>query len=159
MMGNLSPESLRALQIALKNENETVLIYQHMMNRVKNSVTQALLAQLIEEEFLHEKRIRDKISENNHDEPVSFEDIEVPNRRTIMELELTNCTILELINLAIENEKISRDFYQAQFQRVEDPEVRKIFQWLAEQEDEHIKNLQMEYDAHKYYEEVGFDGE
>jgi len=156
-MAELSLESLRALQMALQNENDTVLIYQHMLDRVKNGVTRALLAKLIEEEILHRERIQEKIRRNAQDLPAIPNEAELPERRSIMELELSNCTILELINLAIENEKISRDFYQAQFQRATDQEVQEIFQWLVDQESEHIQNLQLEYDAHQYYEEVGLE--
>lgn len=156
-MAALSPESLRALQMALQNENDTVLIYQHMLDRVKNGVTRALLARLIEEEILHRERIQEKISRNAQDLPGVSDEYDLPDRQSIMELELNNCTILELINLAIENEKISRDFYRAQFQRATDKEVQEIFQWLVNQENEHIQNLQMEYDAHQYYEEVGLE--
>lgn len=155
-MTPLSPESIHALQMALQNETDTIHIYRHMLQRVKNEKTLAMLHKLIEEENSHEARIREKILEGGGELPAPDNDLEIPDRDSVFNLNLGALSIMELINLAIENEKISRDFYHAQYNRMKNPEIKAIFSWLVSEEQKHIRNLQLEYDAHQYYDEVQF---
>ncbi|GAB4381649.1 MAG: hypothetical protein Kow0042_32150 [Calditrichia bacterium] len=153
-----SPEVLRALQMAMQNELDTVRIYRQMLQYVKNTKTRDILNRLIEEEYQHEKRIKDRFLQGGGKIPKNDGDYDLPNREQLLDLELKNFTISELISLAIQNEKISRDFYQAQLNRVDNPHVKEVFRWLVEQEEEHIRNLQNERDSHSNYEEVNYPG-
>jgi rubrerythrin len=150
-MASLSPESIHALQMALQNEIDTVQIYEHMLNHVTDVKAREVLHRLIVAELNHEDKIKEKIMSAG--ESVSPEKLEVtspdyPDRDQILEIELANCTVGELVNLAIENEQMSRDFYRIQYNRMENSEVKEIFKWLWEEEEQHIQNLKNEY--HEY---------
>ncbi len=155
-MPSLSQEAIHALQMARQSELDTVQIYEHMIRQAGNSNTKDIFGRLIDEEHKHAKEIEDRLVAGGGEIPHPQADIEVPDRKQIMEIELQNCTVSELINLAIENERISRDFYKAQFDRANNGDVREIFDWLVSQEDDHIQKLKEEYEAHRNYEEVRF---
>jgi len=157
MMAALSSDALHALQIGIQNELDTIHIYQKMLEKVKSRPTQAVLRRLIEEELSHKNRMKKKIEESNSQVPeTDFEFPELPNREQLLELEFENCTVTELIDLAIENEKISRDFYKAQRDRAKHEDIAEIFQWLFREEQQHISNLEKEQSAHSDYGEVEF---
>jgi rubrerythrin len=52
----------------------------------------------------------------------------------------------EAIQLAMERERRARDFYQQCAQTVRDPGVRKMFEFLAKEEVNHLALLEREYD-------------
>ncbi|MFZ0390700.1 MAG: ferritin family protein [Calditrichia bacterium] len=153
----LSQEALHALQMAIQNEQDTIQIYEQMLKQVKNSNTGKMLRWLIAEEQQHMKQMKEKV-EKSAEQPVEVDpdlESEVPNREQLMEIELENCTVTELIDLAIENEKISRDFYREQQMRSKVPGVSSVFEWLVAEEEKHISKLQKEYHTYQNYEEVG----
>jgi rubrerythrin len=156
-MPKLSQEVMHALQMAMQNELDTIHIYKKMSEKVTNQKTLQILKNLIEEEYQHKEVMQKKIEEKggeildaNYDFP------ELPNRQQLLEIELENCTVSELISLAIENEKISRDFYKIYYQRFDHQEVKDLFYWLIQQEEEHILRLEKDQDSHTEYDEVGF---
>ncbi len=52
----------------------------------------------------------------------------------------------EAIQLAMERERRARDFYRQCAQTVRDPGVRKMFEFLAKEEVNHLTLLEREYD-------------
>ena len=150
-MSDISPESVHALQMALQNEIDTVQIYEHMLDHVVDVKAREMLHRLIVAELNHEEKIKEKIIAAGHTiSSVKLEaaPVEYPDRDQILDIELANCTVAELVNLAIENEQMSRDFYKIQYDRAQDKEVQEIFKWLWEEEEQHIKNLKNEYESY-----------
>lgn len=149
-MTDFSPESIHALQMAMQNEIDTVQIYEHMLRHVKDPKGRELLHRLIVEEHQHEQKIKERIilagariSQSDLTTGVEF-----PNREQILEMELDNCTVSELVNIALESEQMNRDFYSIQLNRAKDKKVKTIFKWLLEQEEQHIQNLKKEYSSY-----------
>ncbi|GAB4332731.1 MAG: hypothetical protein Kow0037_10500 [Calditrichia bacterium] len=125
-----------------------------MLRRVKNQTTRKMLFQLIKEEHQHEVHIKERLlALGGEIDRVEF-NFDLPNRGQMLDLELDNFSASELINLVIQNEKISRDYYLAQRDRVSHPQVKEIFQWLVDEENEHIKSLVKDQDCHDNYESV-----
>jgi rubrerythrin len=147
-MPDFSPESLHALYMAMQNELDTVQIYEHMLNHVTDPHAREVLHRLIVEEHNHEQRIKEKIEAfegNPSPLEVQIDSMHLPDRDQLLQMELANCTVSELVNLAIENEHMSRDFYKIQHDLAQNSEVKKIFKWLWEEEEQHIENLKSEY--------------
>ncbi len=146
-MSSLAPESVHALLMAMKNERNTVQIYEHMLKHVQDSEIREMLHRLIVDEHDHEQRIREKIGQSRVNP--SPEDVELPvdfpDRTQVLEMELENCSVPELVNLALESEQMNRDFYKIQLDLAKNTEVREIFKWLFEQEEKHIIHLKKEY--------------
>lgn len=149
-MNSLQTELIHALQMAIQNEKDNTQIYHHILKQVKNSGARELLVRLIEEERQHREKIEKKIREMGGEVPKTESGVDVPDREELMEMELENCSVSELINLAIENERISRDFYQEQYSRVNDDGVKAIFRWLIEQENDHIETLLREHQGWEF---------
>jgi rubrerythrin len=148
-MAELSLDSIHALHMAMQNELDTVQIYEHILKHVRDSKAREMLHRLIVEEHNHEIAIKERIVSgggkiSNPEIPI---DADYPNREQLFEIELENCTISELVNLAIENEQMSRDFYRLQHERAINNEVKEVFKWLVEQEEIHIRNLKSKYGA------------
>ena len=146
-MSDFSQESVHALIMAMHNEMDTIQIYEHIIKYLKDSKARELLHRLIVEEHNHEQEIKEKILSAGGEvpQPDTKPHEEFPNREQLLDIELENCTISELVNLAIENEKMNRDFYIVQHDRATAPDVKAVFKWLVEQENEHIRNLKAEY--------------
>lgn len=52
----------------------------------------------------------------------------------------------EAVKLAMEREKLAREFYQRCASIVNDPGVKKMFEFLAKEESRHFDLLEKEYD-------------
>ncbi len=141
-MAKLSADALHALHMALQNEIDTSQIYTHMLPQVNDNRLREMLKNLIAEEYGHEKRIKEAILQGGGQLREAEQNSPLLDRQALMEIELKNLTMAELISLALENEKISRDFYQMQYDRVDDPTVKSIFKWLKEEEERHIRDLE-----------------
>lgn len=146
-MTELSPESIHALHMAMQNELDTIQIYEHILKYITHNHAREVLHRLIVEEHNHENRLKEKIVSGGGEisNPDTKTEIELPDREQLLDLELGNFTASELIHLALQNEQISRDFYKIQYDRVNNPEMKEIFQWLVEQEETHIEKLKVEY--------------
>ncbi|MBN2366147.1 MAG: hypothetical protein EH225_09210 [Calditrichaeota bacterium] len=151
-MSKLSPESLHALLMAMQNEQDTVQIYEHMLRHVTNPQARELLHRLIVEEHNHEQKIKERFFEGGgemvEESKIIGMDEKFPDRGQIFHVELENCNVSELVNIAIESEQMNRDFYRSQEKRARHNEVKEIFKWLAEQEEIHISNLRNEYGSY-----------
>ncbi len=151
-MTRLSHESLHALLMAMQNELDTVQIYEHMLQHVTNPQARELLHRLIVEEHNHEQKIKERFLQGGGElvDKVGQLDVddEFPDREQILRIELENCNVSELVNMAIESEQMNRDFYRSQEARAPNDEVKEIFKWLAEQEEIHIANLKNEYGSY-----------
>lgn len=146
-MTNFSLDSIHALQIAMQNEKDTIQIYEHMLNHVRDSKGRELIHRLIIDEHQHQTKIKEKILlAGGRIAPLDVTiEIGFPNRDQIFEMELENCSVSELINIALQSEQMNRDFYDYQFKRARNKEVKNIFKWLMDQEELHIQNLRKEY--------------
>lgn len=133
--------------MAVQNELDTIQIYEHILNHITDNHAREVLHQLIAEEHNHEYRLKEKIISGggNITNPDTGTEFELPDREQLLDLELKNFNASELIHLVLQNERISRDFYKIQFDRVNNLEVKEIFWWLVEQEESHIENLKREY--------------
>jgi rubrerythrin len=149
-MTEFSLESIHALQMAMQNELDTVQIYEQMLKHASDPKGRELLHRLIVEEHQHEQKIKEKIIlAGGRFSQVDFTiEVEYPNREQILEMELDNCNVSELVNIALQSEQMNRDFYCIQLKRAKNKEVKEIFKWLLEQEELHIQNLKKEYSAY-----------
>jgi len=146
-MRKLSPESIHALHMAMQNELDTIQIYEHILKHVNDSQARKLLHQLIVDEHSHEHKIKEQIISGggNVSKPEFDKDSDYPDRTQLLDIELDNYTITELVDLAIKNEQISRDFYRIQHKRMINGDIKAVFKWLVEQEEIHIQNLIEQY--------------
>ena len=148
----------RALSIALNAENETGAVYKKLKGLVKNFVIKDKLQFLINEEKKHTK-----IIENLYAKMFPGKKPVEVDRSLLPRLSLTlkeDANVPELLELAMEAEKVAEEFYDQYSEEVEGRGVQEIFQYLSSMEHGHYALLKGEYDLcmrdEQYYERGDF---
>ncbi len=148
----------RALSIALNAENETGAVYKKLKGLVKNFVIKDKLQFLINEEKKHTK-----IIENLYAKMFPGKKPVKVDRSLLPRLSLTlkeDANVPELLELAMEAEKVAEEFYDQYSEEVEGRGVQEIFQYLSSMEHGHYALLKGEYDLcmrdEQYYERGDF---
>lgn len=134
----------KALSIAIKTEVVAEEIYQSLMNRVKNFILKDKLTFLASEEKKHQQILVELFYRLFPGESILETDKSLMPR---MELALEeNMTVPDLLEMAMEAEKISEEFYDELSQKVEDRTAQEILRYLASMEHGHYFLLKGEYD-------------
>ena len=147
-----------ALATAIKSEIEAEDVYKKLKDMVSNFVIKDKLDFLISEEKKHQQLVR-KLYEKMFSEtdPVLPEKSLTP--RLTLALKETE-TVPDLLEVAIDAEKKSEEFYDALSQEVADRGAQEILQYLASMEHGHYSLLKGEYELcirdEQYYERGDF---
>lgn len=148
----------RALSLALNAENEAGAVYKKLKGLVKNFVIKDKLQFLINEEKKHKK-----IIENLYAKMFPGKKPVKVDRSLLPRLSLTlkeDANVPELLELAMEAEKVAEEFYDQYSEEVEGRGVQEIFQYLSSMEHGHYALLKGEYDLcmrdEQYYERGDF---
>jgi rubrerythrin len=136
------------LDFAIRREIEAAEGYGRMARRSRHPEVKALLLDLQREEQGHEKLLRDlaegrlaawtgrqvadlKISDYTVDEPVGEES-----------------SLQDLLLFAAKKEAVAVALYTVLGQRAEDPDHRRLFEFLVQEERSHKLRLEQEYESH-----------
>lgn len=134
----------QALSLALKSELESEKVYRRLKKLVKNFVIRDKLDFLIKEEKKHQKVI-----EGLYQKMFSGEEPSLPKKSIFPRLTLAleeESSVLELLELAMESERLFEDFYDHLSEEVENRAVQEILQYLSRMENGHYSLLKGEYD-------------
>jgi rubrerythrin len=140
--GNLSVD--KALSVAIQSEFAAEALYKALMKKVKNFVLKDKLKFLAAEEKKHEQILM-KLFEKMFpgDTPSKAEKTLMPKLQLAVK---ENASVPDLLEMAMEAEKISEEFYDELSQEVEDRTALEILQYLASIEHGHYFLLKGEYD-------------
>lgn len=147
-----------AMATAIKSEMEAANVYKKLKGMVSNFVIKDKLDFLISEEKKHQQLVR-KLYEKMFSEtdPALPEKSLAP--RLTLALKETE-TVPDLLEVAIDAEKKSEEFYDALSQEVADRGAQEILQYLASMEHGHYSLLKGEYELcirdEQYYERGDF---
>lgn len=134
----------KALTMALKSECDAADVYQTMLNRVKNFVLKDKLKFLVTEEKKHQKVLESLIQKIFPDfKPEKEGKSLTPRLKLAIEEETP---IPDLLEMSMEAEKITEEFYDELSQEVENRGTQEILQYLASMEHGHYFLLKGEYD-------------
>ena len=134
----------QALSMALKSECEAEALYKKLKKLVKNFVLLDKLKFLITEEKKHQKMVEALYRKLFSDkEPHASEKSLLP-RLTISLKE--DSSVLDLLELAMEAEMMSEEFYDSLSEEVEERGAQEILQYLSSMEHGHYALLKGEYD-------------
>lgn len=139
-------DAIAALKIAIQIEITLYRLYQNALNIVKNENSKDILKLLAEEEHSHKKRLENLYTN------LSGRRIMALNLKPKMSLrEITNEYIspIEVLEIAIENEKDSLRFYEEAAEKTVNYEGKRIFNKLIEEEKSHLELLEVEYKVRK----------
>ena len=155
-VSSLSTE--QALSMALKSELESEALYKKLKKMVKNFVIKDKLQFLINEEKKHQKLVDALFQKLFPEQKLSPKDKSLLPRLSISLKEENS--VPDLLELAMEAEKMFEEFYDILSEEVEDRGVQEILKYLSSMEHGHYALLKGEYDLcmqdELYYEREDF---
>ena len=141
-IGSLSLE--QSLNMALKAEKESESVYSNLKKIVNNFVMKDKLQFLISEEKKHQKVITalfERLFQGKQPNP------KVKSLAPKISLMLKeDNSVIDLLELAMETEKMFEEFYDSLSQEVDERGVQEILQYLAIMEHGHYSLIKGEYD-------------
>lgn len=132
------------LSKSLKSEIDTERLYQKVKENVKNFVLKDKMDFLINEEKKHQK-----IVENLYKKIFSSENLKASEKSLLPKLSLSlneSHSVPDLLELAMEIEKISEEVYDKLADEVENRGAQEILRYLASMEHGHYFLIKGEYD-------------
>ncbi len=149
----------KALQMALKSEIEAEGTYKKLKSMVKNFILKDKLKFLANEEKKHQKILENLYLKMFKGSQPSPDEKSIFPRLTIV-LKEEQSSVIDLLELAMEAEKVSEEFYDSLSEEVEERGVQEILQYLTSMEHGHYSLLKGEYDLcvrdEAYYEREDF---
>ncbi len=134
----------KAIAMAVKSEIEAAKTYQKLRSMVKNFVLRDKLRFLVEEEKRHQALLRELFKKLTGGREPSQTERSLAPRLSIALKE--NPTVTDLLELAVEAEKTTEEFYDNLSQNVEERGLQEILQYLANMEHGHYFLLKGEYE-------------
>lgn len=148
----------QALNMALKSEVEAGDVYKKLKKLVNNFVMKEKLDFLIKEEKRHQKIVTKMIEKMFPDKKHGKVDKSLIPRLSIALKE--EDSVPELLELAMEAEKVAEEFYENLAEEVDERGVQEILLYLSSMEHGHYAMLKGEYDLcmrdETYYERGDF---
>ncbi len=136
------------IDFAIKREEEAIESYGDMLEKTRMPGLKELLSELREEEKKHKKLLQN----------ISSEKIEALKIKDVTDLKISDYLVEEptgqdmnfqdLLIYAAKKEKKAADLYSQLSERSEDPELKKLFDFLVQQEKSHKLKIEKEYDDH-----------
>jgi rubrerythrin len=136
------------IEFAIKREEEAIKAYRDIAGIAKTPGLKKLLLDLQEEERNHKKLLQD----------ITEEKIESLEIKEVADLKVSNYLIEEppsadmnfqdLLILAAKKEQKAVDLYSDLEKKVTEKELKKLFEFLIQQEKSHKLKLEEEYEKH-----------
>jgi len=131
---------------AIRKEVEASTLYGTYSNLAKSQNVKKMFRDLKDEELKHKKILEGLKKEDlTHYQLKEIPDLKISNY-TLEEDYSPDMNYQETLLLAIKREEKSVKLYQDLSKRAAEPELKKMFQVLAQEESKHKLNLETEYD-------------
>ncbi|HEX7400941.1 MAG TPA: ferritin family protein [candidate division Zixibacteria bacterium] len=143
--GATKPEmnAVEALSLAIYNEQSACDFYTDLSQIIKNASGKEKFKFLASDEKRHREILEDYYKKINH-QPFSFD----PGKAKRITVDVRdNTSASEALDIGIKAEKEAYTFYNNNAKSSSDPEAKKMFLMLAEQEDRHFNLLLAERQA------------
>jgi rubrerythrin len=149
--------SLEVLGIAIRSEIDAQHIYREMVQRVTSPRAKERFHLLVAEEQQHQNILEKKYYQLFPRVPLVLPQSSLPPSGATTDLR-KDLELLKVLDLAIQEERHSRDFYLEAAFHVEDPSGKAMLKFLADMEYSHFMSLNAEHDMlvkyPHYYEET-----
>lgn len=137
-----------AINFAIKREEEAIHGYGNLIDLAKNPGVKKLLQELQEEERNHKKLLQN----------ITKEKIESLSITDVIDLKISDYLVEEppsedmnfqdLLILAAKKEQQAVELYSNLANKSKEGDLKKLFEFLVEQEKSHKLKLETEYDSH-----------
>lgn len=141
------------IQFAIAREEGAIKSYGELSEKAKNPGLKELLLELQAEEKKHKQMLEDMTPER----------IATLKLKQVMDLKISDYMVEEnlddgmnfqdLLIYAAQKEQRAADLYSELAERSDDPALKKMFLFMAEQEKGHKLKLEKEYDEHVLWED------
>ena len=138
------------IRFAIRKEQEAATLYETYANLSKGAGTKKMFQELSGEEKKHKKLL----------EGVTQQDVEGYKLTEITNLKISDYMVekefspdmsfQDALLLAIKNEEKAYNLYNGLTKGTNNPQLRKLFKLLAQEEAKHKLKLETEYDEHVY---------
>ena len=141
----MKDETVRSiLKKAAKKENELYLLYKNAGRRVKNDHIKTILKRFAREEHEHEQAIKN-FNINGLEKQIIK--IKKTSQQAILQYltgkNLSNCSDFEdMLIFVTKLEKEAFEFYSNLSKCVDNPDLKKLFIWLAQEESRHKEDIE-----------------
>ena len=144
--GKIKPEmdALEALSVAIYNEQSAFDFYTKLSDTIKNKSGKEKFKFLASDEKRHRELLEGYYKKITGGKEFSFNPSKV---KTIHVDVRDNTTASEALDIGIKAEKEAYEFYSKSAKETKDPDAKKMFLMLAEQEDRHYNILTAEKQA------------
>ncbi len=143
-MQNETIESI--LKKAADKEQGSYLIYKNAANHAKDAQIKATLNKFAGEELKHKQALEDFNIENLKEQKI---EIEEEHRHGISDYLIStdeglseDSDFKDVLIYAAKREKKAFKFYNNMSKQVDNPELRKLFVWLAQEESKHKEDIE-----------------
>jgi rubrerythrin len=149
--------SLEALSIAIRRELDSRDVYREVAGRCEESLIRRRFELLAAEEERHHAYLVERWREMARGVELKLPPSELP-RGMVTCQERSSRTLLEILDMAIEQERHSLDFYLRAAQETADLSGQAMFRFLADLERRHSMDLAQERDLLVRYPNYGRSG-
>ena len=142
--------SLEALGIAIRSEIDAQNLYQELGQRTASAAVAGRFKQLLKEERQHQKILEEMHSRYFPGTQVKLPPSVLPVSFSTKEKRI-NKSVVDVLELAIEEERKSREFYLDAAEQTPELSGKRMFRFLADMEFSHQMRLQAEIELCKKY--------
>lgn len=140
----------KALNLALRMEDQSIQLYTSAQDRVVNPGSRQLLKELAEEEEQHKNNILDAMGDPKKIEEIGsldtkIQDLKIVDRLVDVSLP-PEADYQKILIYAAKREKETHDLYMELAKKYQDKKIGKMFIRLAHEELKHKHRLELEYD-------------
>jgi rubrerythrin len=146
--------SLEALGLAIRHELDARDVYRELADRCRDRLVQRRFALLAAEEERHHDLLQDRWRELSGGQELRLPPSQLPPGMATR-AERGAHTLDEVLDLAIDEERRSRDFYLEAARETDDLSGQAMFRFLADMEYRHWMELAQERDLHARYPSYG----
>lgn len=136
------------LNFAMEQEQKAVEFYTTMANNAKSDDMQKVFEEFAKEEISHKARLQQ----------IQIDGIMTLSEEKVHDLKIADYTIAqeptadmtyeEALKLAMSKEKVAFKLYTALSERIDNQNLKKLFQLLAIEESKHKLRFELEYDEY-----------
>ncbi len=144
--GKIKPEisALEALSVAIYNEQSAFDFYTKLSGIIKNQSGKQKFKFLASDEKRHRELLEGHYQKTSGGKGFPFD----PDKVKTVNVDVRdNTTASEALDTGIKAEKEAYEFYSKNAEETQDPDAKKMFLMLAEQEDRHFNILMAEKQA------------
>ena len=142
MMIKNNVDAITALKIAIQTEINSYKLYLEAYSSVKNENSRDILRLLADEELSHKRRLEKLYT---HLSGRKIMALNLKPKMNFREIENEYISPLEVLEIAIDNEKENLKFYRDAAEKTVNYDGKKMFFMLIKEEESHLELLEMEY--------------